>query len=241
MTDRVKYFVLGLLFLVVAGVIAFDRWSSRDAILGSSDENSQSARDDANSGEIWVRPPADPSKRSPLIIEPGPDDPELPIRNKKKPKVFPQPNPAPGPIPGPNPVVRPTPSPTSAKMHVVKSGETLEAISRQYYPGKVYAGVKLIASANKIENLNRIKERQKLIIPAMNTQGNRKPIAPVVDRSTTVPSTYTVKASDGDLYSICRRYYGRKGEGRRIKEIMALNNLWSANVSAGTTLKLPPR
>ncbi|MDH3590742.1 MAG: hypothetical protein OER88_02620, partial [Planctomycetota bacterium] len=28
MADRVKYFVLGVLFLVVAGVIAFDRWNS---------------------------------------------------------------------------------------------------------------------------------------------------------------------------------------------------------------------
>ncbi|MGH7163259.1 MAG: hypothetical protein ACREID_07230, partial [Planctomycetota bacterium] len=30
MADRVKYFLLGLLFLVVAGVIAYDRWNSAD-------------------------------------------------------------------------------------------------------------------------------------------------------------------------------------------------------------------
>ena len=28
MVDRIKYFLLGLLFLIVAGVIAYDRWNT---------------------------------------------------------------------------------------------------------------------------------------------------------------------------------------------------------------------
>jgi hypothetical protein len=55
------------------------------------------------------------------------------------------------------------------------------------------------------------------------------------------PSTYVVKSSDGDLYKICRKFYGSSGEGARVPRIMAANNLFSVNVKAGTRLKLPPR
>jgi LysM repeat protein len=238
MTDRVKYFLLGLLFLVVAGVIAFDRWNSREALMGSSEDARRAARDDGNSGDTIVNPPIDDKTNSRLTIDPAPEpDPNLPPFPSPDPRPAPDPEPAPGPAPGPGPLAKPA----ASKTHVVKSGESLEAISRLYYPGKVHAGIKLIATANKIENVNRIRERQRLVIPAMNARGVRKPQVQTANKNTRVPSTYTVLASDGDLYSICRRYYGGKGEGRRIKEIMGLNNLWSANVRAGTVLKLPPR
>jgi LysM repeat protein len=257
MTDRVKYFLLGLLFLVVAGVIAFDRWNSREALQGDT----KTAQENTNLGETWVNPPIDDRNGHKLTIDPnGPDGdsklPPLPGRNgpgrngpgRNGPGrdgriVDPQPKPTPEVEPTPRPNVDPKPILVagSGKTHVVQSGETLEAISRQYYPGKVHAGIKLIARANKIENLNRITERQKLVIPAMNSRSSRKAKVQPVENSRKVPHSYTVKAADGDLYSICRPYYGRAGEGRRIKEIMALNNLVSSNVTAGTVLKLPPR
>jgi len=242
MTDRVKYFLLGLLFLVVAGVIAFDRWNSREAFMGHTD----TARENTNSGETWVNPVLNNKGRRTdgrkLSIDDRNDDgPVSPHRlpDPDGPKVDPIPKPPSDPNDGrkpePKPVVR------ADKTHVVKSGETLEAISRQYYPGKIYAGIKLIAHANKIENLNRITERQKLVIPAMDTRVVRKAQVTRVDTSKKVPNSYTVKANDGDLYTICRRYYGRTGEGRRVKEIMSLNGLLSAYVTAGTVIKLPPR
>ena len=56
-----------------------------------------------------------------------------------------------------------------------------------------------------------------------------------------VPNTYTVKKSDGDLYAICRRFFGRRGEGARVARIMQRNKLWSANVKPGTVLILSER
>ncbi|MDH3592580.1 MAG: LysM peptidoglycan-binding domain-containing protein, partial [Planctomycetota bacterium] len=56
-----------------------------------------------------------------------------------------------------------------------------------------------------------------------------------------IPSTYVVKSSDGDLYAICRRFYGAQGEGARVARIMELNQLWSARVAAGTVLRLPAK
>ena len=48
-----------------------------------------------------------------------------------------------------------------------------------------------------------------------------------------------MKAGDKDLYKICRKFYGRSGEGARVVQIMNMNNLVSARVKAGTKLKLP--
>ena len=38
MVDRVKYFLLGLLFLIVAGVIAYDRWNTDEYQEPAQDE-----------------------------------------------------------------------------------------------------------------------------------------------------------------------------------------------------------
>ena len=60
-------------------------------------------------------------------------------------------------------------------------------------------------------------------------------------KRTEIPSTYRVKAGDKDLYQICRRFYGRAGEGARVARIMELNQLYSADVRPGTLLRLPPK
>ena len=242
MADRVKYFMLGLLFLVVAGVIAYDRWNSRDGI--QDEEVAAYERD--NSGKIFIAPDAgddesnlrtppinpkpESGKERPLIINPLPDDP-----------------PADKP-----PVVKPKPNDRKAaskeRVHVVRSGEALEKISRQYYPDKVYKGIDLIVKANGLRSANVITEGQKLIIPAMDARGGSRPVvvkketpvkrAAAKKPSSGVPSTYVVKSSDGDLYKICRKFYGSSGEGARIARIMRENNLISIHVKAGTRLKL---
>jgi len=247
MADRVKYFLLGLLFLVVAGVIAFDRWNSREGL----DESEVAEHDRGNSGEIFIGPNRDdPAGKSrsggnqddgrnphPLIIDPDP----APVGpDTDRPEVKPKPEP-----------IKPAPA-TRERVHVVKSGEALEKISRQYYPGKVYKGIDLIVRANGLRNANVITEGQRLVIPAMDTRSTRRPVVvktkkpkpstkPARTSGSGVPAFYVVKSSDGDLYKICRRFYGRGGEGARVSRIMATNNLVSVRVKAGTRLKLPKK
>jgi len=239
MADRVKYFMLGLLFLVVAGVIAYDRWNSRDGI--QDEEVAAYERD--NSGTIFIAPDAadDESDLRTPPINPKPDS------GKERSLII---NP---PIEE-APVVKPKPKPDERKpaskerVHVVRSGEALEKISRQYYPDKVYKGIDLIVKANGLRSANVISEGQKLIIPAMDGRGGSRPVvvknetpvkrAAAKKPSSGVPSTYVVKSSDGDLYKICRKFYGSSGEGARIARIMRENNLISIHVKAGTRLKL---
>ena len=95
-------------------------------------------------------------------------------------------------------------------------------------------------AANSLANPDRIFEKQKLIIPArkeLRNSGRSRPRT-IPKR---IPARYTVKASDRDLYTICRRFYGTKGQGARVAKVMELNGLWSADVKAGTTLILPPK
>jgi len=262
MADRVKYFLLGLLFLVVAGVIAFDRWNSREPM--GPDEASARADD---SGEIWINPPNRGTQEpEPLRIDPNGGTPPAELRNGtrgggKEVGYLPPldddgedaDDPAPKPLPKPEP--KPAPAPRTDKVHVVRSGETLGEIAQQYYPGSAASGLRLIVEANKIENPNVIRENTRLVIPSAMVDGPaRKPV--VVDRPPSnsspakkgseratggIPKTYTVKSNDGDLYAILRKFYGTAGEGARIVKVMEMNDLISPRVKAGTVLKLPPK
>ncbi|MHC4940978.1 MAG: LysM peptidoglycan-binding domain-containing protein [Planctomycetota bacterium] len=241
MADRVKYFLLGLLFLVVAGVIAFDRWNSRDA-MGPADKSSQAEESES---EIWFDPPSreveeteEEEEVRPISIIPPAEKEKPHERNyiPEPPKVDPEPEPEP---------VREEPQ---TNVHVVRSGETLGGIASRYYPGRVQAGIKLIVQANNISNPNRIRENDRLVIPASKVRAPER--SPVVDRTTPVkktttnrgtPSTYVVKKGDGDLYRILRKFYGRSGEGARVVRVMEMNDLISPRVKPGTRLKLPPR
>ena len=227
MVDRIKYFLLGLLFLIVAGVIAYDRWNT--------DEYEQPAQDETVSVRFTepdrsVREGRDrtgtagtPPRVTPAVGTPVPST----IRHTD-PLVPPEPK----PVVHKKPVVRP-PVP-AARVHVVRSGETLESIALKYY--KTSRGIAWIVQANGLRNANFIREKQKLKIPAPPTGTVRR--AP---SSGKVPSTYVVKAGDGNLYAICRRFYGAGGQGARVNKILELNGLWSAEVTPGTTLRLPPK
>jgi len=142
-----------------------------------------------------------------------------------------------------DPVVPAPPAPASAKTHVVQSGETLERISLDYY-GTV-RGVAWIMEANGIENANRIFAKQKLVIPAAREGAtSTQPVARSQARTETaasVPSSYVVRDGDGDLYAICRRFYGGSGLPARVHQVMSLNGLWSKDVAVGARLQLPTR
>ena len=281
MADRVKYLLLGLLFLVVAGVIAYDRWnpageelieargagadgarvfvdtgkdlggindrglpqsgnslsaaggSSRDATDGSGDPadgrlDGRSAERQPRGLRIDIDDPG--GKPSSTPASPPRVLPTTPPQNQLSPV---RPEPA-APVPA---------APRSAQTHVVQPGETLERISLDYY-GSV-RGVAWIMDANEIENANRIFAKQKLVIPAAREGGTSpRPVANPsarTDLTATVPSAYVVRQGDGDLYAICKRFYGTQGLPARVHQVMSLNGLWSKDVAVGSRLQLPGR
>jgi nucleoid-associated protein YgaU len=238
MADRVKYFLLGVLFLVVAGVIAYDRWNS------AGEPQEVAERPDADTGgdvDMSVGP-----RREPLVVEPDPNQQPQPTP-AALPSSSQQPSQAVNPTPAPpasreTPRTEPKPEPPAPdKTHVIKKGETLEAIAIKYYGTR--EGIEWIAKANRLGNANRIFANQKLIIPARKEMPKEGASggADAAKPTGTVPSRYKVKDGDGDLYAICRRFYGREGQGARVARIMELNHLYSADVKIGTILILPSR
>ena len=227
MVDRVKYFLLGLLFLVVAGVIAYDRWNApATPQVGEAPDRTKAEVKGAEPQKV------DPK---PLAFGPNakPDDDAERLRDRKGPNARPKERPVkPEPAPDGKPEKKPKKQP--AKTHIVKSGENLEKISLHYYNTR--AGIDWIVQANGLKDRNRIFLNQKLIIPARKESVSTKKTKPVK-----IPSRYVVKKGDGNLYRICARFYGSSGQGARIARIMEMNKLWSADVKAGTVLTLPPK
>ncbi|MCK6460237.1 MAG: LysM peptidoglycan-binding domain-containing protein [Planctomycetes bacterium] len=245
MADRVKYFLLGVLFLVVAGVIAYDRWNSA----GESPEIAEASGDDTTGDfdALSVRPDAPKTEPTPPA-NPG-QQPQLPPSSPPG-QSPPTPGPSPDPVvpaPGPKPEVKPAPKPPEpkpepARTHVIRKGETLEAIAIKYYGTR--EGIEWIVDANGLPNANRIYANQKLVIPAkkvITKERGSGDAAATAKAPAKIPSRYTVKESDGDLYAICRRIYGPEAQGARVSRIMELNHLWSADVKAGTVLILPSK
>ena len=263
MADRVNYFLLGLLFLIVAGVIAYDRWNPG----GDPAEEQLANRDHRATVTVEPSQPATPSGTIRIDTEGRIDTEERPNQPASRGtggrpehrtldvdgKLFGE---APEqdrellvvpPSPAPQPVVRPrvvTPTPPSAeRFHVVQPGESLELIAVHYYGTK--RGVSAIIAANRISNPDRIYAKQRLVIPAMNESVRGAPVAPRPAASRPapiqVPSSYTVKRNDGNLFKICARFYGSDKLAARVDQVMDINGLWSAEVTVGSTLQLPPR
>jgi len=236
MADRVKYFLLGVLFLVVAGVIAYDKWNP----VSETQEAAGSHDSDTGSDVILT---VNPPKTNPAALSnnggqqqqttPEPDPFAFPDNGK--------PTPPPAPVkdkvqPAPEP--KPEPKPQPDRTHVIQKGETLEAIAIKYYGTR--DGIQWIVSANGLANANKIYANQKLVIPARKEIKKQKGSGDAAPAKATdkIPSRYTVKDGDGDLYAICRRIYG-SATGARVSQIMDLNHLWSADVKSGTVLILP--
>jgi len=232
MADRVKYFLLGLLFLVVAGVIAYDRWNSTDDSMTVADEGTSGDDELDLATAPKPRPPTPP-----MNIEPGPETapaPE-PLPPEPRPPVERPPAREPEPV-----KVAPEPAPAAPprKVHVVRSGETLESIAQRYYKSR--KGIAWIVDANELTDKNLIFVNQKLVIPARKEMKRSRSATPAKRRSGP-PSVYVVKPGETDLYAICRRFYGSRGMGARVNQVMELNHLWSAEVKPGTRLQLPPK
>ena len=128
MADRVKYFLLGLLFLVVAGVIVYDRWNPV-----TDPPSNQEANAASNRGTAEVGPGLRVPKPTPVV------------------KPIPMPKPIERPKVQPEPQPKPIPAPT--RYHIVKRGESLESIALSYY--KTRKGTAWIVAANSLANRRR--------------------------------------------------------------------------------------
>jgi len=257
MADRVNYFLLGLLFLIVAGVIAYDRWNpggdaaeeqqanreNRVSVTVEPDQSAPPATTIRIDTEDRTNPPANRNSRGVPdrgTLNVGSEPFGADLDNNRDLRVAP-------PSPAPRPVVRPpavTPTPPGAdRFHIVQPGESLEVIAVRYYGTK--RGMSAIIAANRISNPDRIYAKQRLVIPAMKESVRGAPVAPRPaarrPATVTVPDSYTVKRNDGDLYKICKRFYGSKSLNARVNRVLELNGLWSAEVEVGSTLELPPR
>jgi nucleoid-associated protein YgaU len=146
-------------------------------------------------------------------------------------------------VPAPvRPEPRPEVAPAAPKTHVIRKGETLERIAMQYYGTR--EGVQWIVQANRLDNPHKIRANTKLVIPArkeLTKDAGAKAEPAAKKTATKVPSRYVVKEGDKDLYAICRRLYGREGQGARVARIMELNHLYHAEVKPGTILILPAK
>lgn len=251
MADRVKYFLLGVLFLVVAGVIAYDRWNT-----GAADSHLADDPNEDTGTEIELAVRNDPPKAATAPPEDG--QPKATPESKQEPApasgnrqpaplhdltgpVAPRSEPKNEPKSPPKVEPKPEPKPEPDRTHVIRKGETLEAIAIRYYGTR--DGIPWIVNANGLPNANRIYANQKLVIPArkeITKERGSGDGGAAKSAGKSHGSRYTVKQGDGDLYAICQRLYG-SAQPAQVTRIMELNQLWSANVKAGTVLILPPK
>ncbi|MHC4932084.1 MAG: LysM peptidoglycan-binding domain-containing protein, partial [Planctomycetota bacterium] len=144
MVDRFKYFLLGLLFLVVAGVIAYDRWNSVDEVAVGEE-----SRIEVISGEALPLSTGSPEPKE----EPAAQEPVVRTIPFEEPRAEPV-APVTPPLPRPPVERRPEPVPQARVVHVVQSGENLEAIALRYYNTR--QGISWIQEANSLRDRNRI-------------------------------------------------------------------------------------
>lgn len=131
------------------------------------------------------------------------------------------------PQPTPQPT-KPTTPTTNEVTYIVKKGDTLSKIAKQY--GTTY---QKIAKDNNIANPNIIITGQKLIIKTNKVTETKEETKQEVKQETY--RTHTVVKGD-TLWGISKKYLNN---GARYNEIMRLNNLTSATIYSGMVLKIP--
>ena len=155
-----------------------------------------------------------------------------PIRNESRPRtaevvIEPEISLEPEPV-----VERPTPRTPERVVHVVRSGETLQDISKQYF--KTVRRWKQIADANRgvLPNPDRLRSGVRLVIPDASVRTEVRRVREVVDAR-----TYTVRSGDS-LSSIADR---ELGDPQRYPEIKRRNRLSGDSLQPGQKLQLPDR
>lgn len=128
----------------------------------------------------------------------------------------------------PKPQATPAPEPPRSLTHVVRSGETLSAISKKYYGTTANWQAILEANANVVREPRDLRPDMKLVIPATSALMASVPSSLPEQRS--VLSARAPEASSsarshavvkGDtLFRIALKYYG---DGSRYRDVLAAN------------------
>jgi len=126
------------------------------------------------------------------------------------------------------------------KIHFVKEGEDLWAISEQYYGSGYYAFQ--IAKYNALKEPYTLVPNQKILIPTIQpttieaVKGDILQEAASTQRSEDLLITYTVKEGDS-LFQIAQNVYG---DGNYMNKIIIANNLsYPYNIEIGQQLLIP--
>lgn len=158
-------------------------------------------------------------------------------------------NPPPPPPPPVDPEPRPAPEAPAAaepKIHVVRPGQTIARIARDYFPTSVTKGTDAILKANPQVDPARMAVGSKLVIPPLDAKAPAEVVSVAAERpAAPAPtdlkpgSTYVTKRGD-TLAAISKRAYGRTDRWQ---------DIWLANYealgdnvdrpTAGTRLRIP--
>lgn len=132
--------------------------------------------------------------------------------------------------------INPTPLPrgSSADIHVITPGDTLQSISLVYF-GTTKRWPE-IASLNNITNADRIREGQKLRLPSGETSRPLPTSSSQPATRTPTPTTYTVAKGD-TLSAIAHKMLGSAKRWREIKSLNGIDD--PAEIRIGNVLTLP--
>jgi len=128
----------------------------------------------------------------------------------------------------PKPQATPPPAPPRTLTHVVRSGETLSAISKKYYGTTANWQAILEANANVVREPRDLRPDMKLVIPATSALMATAPGSSAEKRSVLTArapkASSSVRSHDvvkGDtLFRIALKYYG---DGSRYRDVLAAN------------------
>jgi LysM repeat protein len=117
--------------------------------------------------------------------------------------------------------------PKSGTPYTIRKGDTLSGIA-----ARNRMGWRQLAEYNLIQDPNRVRVGQVILIPGSTAPASARPVAPAPAPVVAGAGTYVVQSGD-NLSSIAARY------GTRVQTLKSLNNLVSDKLLVGQILKLP--
>jgi LysM repeat protein len=137
-------------------------------------------------------------------------------------------NPIATPTPVPTPAALPAPVEAAGSEYVVVAGDSLAKIAKAHG-----VSLKALEAANPGVNPNKLKIKQKLVIPAATKSAEVAPAA-TAGAMDAGGEAYAVKSGD-TLAKIA------KNHGTTVKAIQAANNLSTTKIKVGQKLKIPAK
>ncbi len=124
---------------------------------------------------------------------------------------------------------------TEPRTHVVRKGDTMISLARQYYGDPDKWTVIRDANREAVPNPDTMAVGVRLVIPRVGEEGG----AAATEAGDPAVRRYTVKAGDS-LGAIARQFYGSESEWRRIHEANKSRVPDPDNLKIGVVLVIPP-